>query len=292
MPPSAAAPPPPPEKKATKKRPRAALLLPPKLLYVEKASTTTGSSLDTPQRRQQQQHHPVLLVAGPRRAGMLLGVPYSSLLPLHGPDEEEEKDDEARLADDDHGGDAGGEADPRTTTTEEVALMSTPSDAPFDHQVIRRLQLHFVGLAILGVVMGGVLLAHPQAMMDPSLVLDGPAAAAALEGSGVAGRDWTPLPGPFDRVTPAAFRAYVPVYVVSVLLAGWGVAAALLALPLGLKVYSLAAFLHVLHAALFAPYLVYVPCLLPTAVMIFVAEKLYNRLVPTWLLVPGMWRRL
>lgn len=288
-----------------KKRPRASCR-PPQLLYV-KTSTTTGSLDMQQQRRHQQHHHPLQLVAaaGPRRAGMLLGVPYlssPSLLeqrrrhggggppaPLHG---HEEEDDEV-LLDDGDGGDAQGETVPPTTTTtpatttKEVALMGTPSDAPFDHQTICRLQLHFVSLAVLGVVLGGVLLAHPQAM-DPSLVLDGPAAVD----SSVPGRDWMPLPDPFERVAAAALRAYVPVYVVSVLLAAWGVGAALLVLPLGLKVYSLAAFLHLLHAALFAPYLVYVPCLLPTVVMIFVAEKLYNRLVPAWLLVPGMWRRL
>lgn len=171
--------------------------------------------------------------------------------------------------------------------TQEVALLSTPSTEPYDEQAIRRLQVHFYLLALLSVVVQGVLLSHPG-QMDPSLVLDSSSTEA---GNGTTAQKWTPLPGPFDRISPSVCQAYVPLYVVSVLLTFVGIVSAIKRAPVGLKIYSLIAFLFLFPAVLFAPYLLYVPTLVPTALMVYLAEELGARLVPAWLLVPGTWRR-
>jgi len=172
-------------------------------------------------------------------------------------------------------------------TSQEVALFSTPSTEPYDEQAIRRLKVIFCLLALLSVVVQGVLLHHPS-RVDTSLVLDSPRIQA---GNVTTPQKWTPLPGPFDRISPSVCQAYVPLYVVSVLLSVLGVVSAIGRAPVGLKIYTLLAFLYLFPAVLFAPYLLYVPTLVPTALMVYVAEELGARLMPAWLLVPGTWRR-
>lgn len=270
----------------------------PTLLHVLRPSTTTSdtlssSSSSTASRRRRRQ--PVQLVAPTTKGGMLLGVPYVRLqhpqhdIPPSIPDDADSLESNSEVEEERLAARAA-RSDPSHSTrtmTQEVALLSTPGTDPYDEQAIRHLQLHFCLLALLSVVVQGVLLYHPS-QMDPSLVLDSPSIQA---GNDTNPKKWTPLPGPFDRISPSVRQAYVPLYVLSVLLALLGVVSATARAPVGLKVYSLVAFLYLFPAVLFAPYVLYVPTLVPTAMMVYVAEELGVRLVPSWLLVLGTWRR-
>lgn len=120
--------------------------------------------------------------------------------------------------------------------------------------------------------------------MDSSLVFDSPSVEAS---SHTTLSKWTPLPGPFERISPSIYQAHVPLFATSVVLSMLGVMSAIGRARMGFKVYSLVAFLALLPAVLFAPYLLYVPTLVPTALMIYLAEELGTRLVPAWLLVPA-----
>lgn len=99
-------------------------------------------------------------------------------------------------------------------------------------------------------------------------------------------------PSPFQRTDPAALHAFAPLFGVGVAIACLGVAAALLRHPLGLKFYSLAAFLHLLCAAPLAPTALLPPALATVAVPVALAERLYARLVPSCVVVSsGLVRR-
>lgn len=225
---------------------------------------------------------------------MLLGVPYVRLQhPQHdtpfsilddaGSQESNSEVEEERLA-----ARTARNSDPSQSTqilSQELVLLSTPSADAYDEHAIYRLQLHFCLLAFLSVGLQCVFLLYHPSQMDPSLVLDSPIVEA---GNHTTTGNWTPLPRPFDRISPSVCQAYVPLYAISVVLSMLGVVSAIGQARMGLKVYSLVAFLALLPAVLFAPYLLYVPTLVPTAIMIYLAEELGTRLMPAWLMVPGM----
>jgi hypothetical protein len=228
---------------------------------------------------------------------MLLGVPYVRLqhpqhdsLPTHTGDDAESLESNSEVEEERLAARAARGNDPNhntTAITQDIALLSTPSMEPYDEQAIRRLQVHFCLLALLSVVVQGVMLYHPS-QMDPSLVLDSRSIQA---GNVTTAQKWTPLPGPFDRISLSVCQAYVPLYVISVLLTFLGIMSAIGRAPVGLKIYSLVSSFYLFPAVLFSPYLLYVPTLVPTALMVYLAEELSARLVPAWLLVPGTCRR-
>ncbi len=127
------------------------------------------------------------------------------------------------------------------------------------------------------VVAASLLLFHPEGM-DPSLV-DSPPLNSGPNAP----------PSPFQRLDPhgPAFRAFLPLYAIGLAIAGLGAAAALLRHPLALKLYSLAAFFHLLCAAPFAPSALLPPALATAVVPIALAHRLYTRLVPSCAIVPS-----
>lgn len=116
-------------------------------------------------------------------------------------------------------------------------------------------------------------------LVDPSAPHDGPLAP----------------PSPFQRPNPTtnSFHAFVPIFGVGAAIACLGAAAALLRSPLGLKLYSLAGFLHLLCAAPLSPSPTLGPALTTVVVPIALAERLYARLVPSSVVVSssGLARR-
>lgn len=134
--------------------------------------------------------------------------------------------------------------------------------------------------ALVHVLASALLLFNPMdpSLVDPSAPHNGPLAP----------------PSPFQRPKPTTnFRAFVPIFGVGAAIACLGAAAALLRSPLGLKLYSLAAFLHLLYAAPLSPTPTLAPALTTVVVPIALAERLYARLVPSCVVVSpsGLARR-
>lgn len=101
-------------------------------------------------------------------------------------------------------------------------------------------------------------------------------------------------PSPFQQPSPThSPRAFAPIFGVGAAIAALGPAATLRRSPLGLKLYSLAAFLHLLCAAPLSPTPILAPALAAVVVPIALAERLYARLVPSCVVVAssGLARR-
>ena len=113
------------------------------------------------------------------------------------------------------------------------------------------------------------------------------------------------FPVDFERANSQFLHAYFPLYIISLTIGligticvlyqvrlthffmlacdrGWSILwshRTIIQIPIGLKVYSLAALLNIIFGASFSPFLVYFSRYLIDGVMVFIAEKLYRDMV-------------